>query len=446
MAVFGTTMYVAYSSGVYSGSTTGSSVSSFSTEDATIINADLGRLLIGNGPVLKELSSAGAGIDIFTHGNPQWNWTAFATGNAGVYVAGTDGLKSEIYLITVLDQTGAFSPPMPVAQLPSGELIRRMAYFGGFLIICTSVGVRIAQASQSGLLSYGPVIALGDTAGVTFEGRFAYVVCSSIPTFAKPGVVALSLERFTAPLTPAYAAVVAHDQAGSAYTGRDVALANGAIYAQLGNSGSNYIFGSHATNYPTQALYWSGQVTFGTPEPKVIQSVEVTFDALPSGAVLYASIYDKQGGTSYGTASASTVGATSLTVTPSNELRAESFEILLEVTANITSPVTIRRWTTRAVVAPTYTAEEMILPLLLTNEVMGDDGQTLQYDPLDEWLFLVDLMRQRRVVTVSFGSVDTQAWVDQVGSEEGWHAWAHDDSWPEGTVLVRMLTVGGPYG
>ena len=431
--VFGDTTYICDGASVFSGSITGSSVSSFSTVDTDVIDATLGRLVCGHDGELFELSSAGAKVEIYTHANPQWAWTDFAVGNAGVYCAGNDGLRSEIYLMTVIDSDGAFVAPSPVATLPAGELIRTVEYFGGFLVIGTNKGARLAQASQSGYLNYGPRIALGDTYGIQFDGQFAYVTCSAFPTFGGPGVVVLSMDRFTAPLTPAYAG--GWPVSASGYTAYDVGANDGQVLCLVGNATNVQLF-STVSSYGT-ATFWSGQITFGTPEPKQFQVLEVVFDALTSGQSVTASVYDKQGGTLLASVTEASVGATSVLVT--GESKQESFEVKIEATG----AVVVRRWTIRAVPAPTYVAEEIILALILKEEVGDDDGGTLNFDVLDEWNYLTDLAREREKVELTFGARTDNVWVDQVGVDPGaWANWDNRSRWPEGTVLVRLVTVG----
>lgn len=437
LAVFGGTVYVAYETAVYSGSATGSSVSLFSSEDADVISTELGRLVCGHDNSLFELDSTGTKIEVFDHPNTSWDWYCFAAGTAGIYVAGHDGLRSEIYLITIIDAKGALSPPFPVAQLPAGELVRRMAFFGGQLVIGTSKGVRVAQASQSGLLSYGPLIELGDTTSVHFEGRFAYVSCSSIPVFDNPGVVALDLSRFTAPLTPAYCAYSTYDTA-STYTVRDVSSYEGRVLALMSTGGNSTLRFSSASSYGT-AKFWSGAITFGTPELKNHYSLEVRYDALPSGGSVTASVYDSVGGTLYTTATDSLAGSKGMTIRfDDDELRAEEAHVYLEATGQ----VTIRRWTLRAVVAPQYMAEEIILPLRLETEVTNEDTGVLHFDPAAEWTYLTDLMRYRSITELRFGQETLDVWIDQVGTEQGWKTWDVHRNWPDGQVLVRLLTVG----
>lgn len=437
MTVFGTTVYVAYETGVYSGSATGSSVSSFSSEDCDVISADFGRLVCGHDNELFELTAGATRVDIYDHPNTAWDWTSFAAGTAGIYVAGHDGLKSEVYLITIIDATGALAPPFPVAALPQGELVRRIAFFGGFLIMATSKGVRVAQASQSGLLSYGPLIELGDTKSVHFEGRFAYVTVSSSPQFDNPGVIALDMSRFTAPLTPAYAVTQSLDTA-STYTVHDVASYEGRVLGLLNTGGNSTLRYSSASAYAT-GKYWSGTITFSTPELKNHHYLEIKFDPLISGQSVYAEVRDRIGGTLYTSTTANGVGDTGMTLPFPTEMLTESAVVYISAVGNA-SPVVIRRWTLRAVVAPYFAPEEIILPLQLFVETKAENYQAFKLDPEAEWEFLVDKMRSRTPVTLKLGSYQTPAWIDQVATD-GYTAWNRRQDWPEGTVLVRLLTL-----
>lgn len=443
---FGGQVYSAYgANGVYRGSSTGSSHTSFSAVATKVISAEMGRLVCGNGVSLFELSSAGASIPIFTHPNTSWNWTAFTAGNAGIYAGGDDGLRGEIYLITVIDATGALAPPFPVAQLPTGERVRSMAYFGGFLAICTSKGVRIAQAAQSGLLSYGPLVALGDTYDVAFEGRFAYVTCTVLPDHTQAGIVALSLDRFTAPLTPAYAAVGWCDVTPGAIPVSCVTLGDRdfAMLSGVESGATSYAFTTTDHFFSDTAQYWSGAITYGTPEPKSTQSLEVVFDALVANQTITVQLWDRINGTMYAAATVSTVGETSVTLTPNNEMLTETAEVFIStVTSSGSTAVNVTRWTLRAVVAPAYAAEEIILPLMLSREVQNEDGSTVQLDPEAEWAYLTGLMRARSKVPMQFGNETTDVWVDQVGVEQGWVRWDERGQWPEGQVLVRLVTIG----
>lgn len=432
--VHGTTVYIADGAGVLSGSTTGSSVSSFSTEDVDVIDVVKGRLVCGHDNEMFELSGAGTKIEIFTHNASAWDWVDFCGGNVGIYAAGHDGIKSEIYQSILLDATGAIQAPGPVAEFPSGELVRAIDFFSGFLVIGTSKGVRVAQSSQSGLLSYGPLIELGDVYGVAFEGRFAYVTCASLPTFGGPGVVKLDMTRFTAPYTPAYAG--AYPISASGYTPYDVGVASEQVVCLLGNATNVQVQKTTAGTYGTGEM-WTGEITFGVDEPKNVESVEVRFDALATGESVKVDIYDKQGGTLLASKTEAQVLSTSLTLDDFTEILSESYELKLTAVGN----VVIRRWTTRAVPAPSRIPEEIILPVVVGREVVTDDGTTLRMDGYKAWTYLLDKMRTKSKVLLQFGNEDVDVWVDQVGFEGSMEKWDERGRWPEGILVVRLVTV-----
>ena len=430
--VWGSSVYIADGSSVFSGSVTGSSVSSFSTVDTDVLDSAKGRLVCGKDALLFELDSTGTQIEVFTHPNSAWDWYDFAGGNVGIYCAGHDGLRSEIYLSTLLDATGAIQPPTPVAEFPAGELVRCIEFFSGFLVIGTSRGVRVAQATQGGALNYGPLIELGDTYGVAFEDRFAYVTCSSLPVFGGPGVVKMSMDRYTAPLTPAYAATFPITAAN--YTAYDVGVSNEVVTCLLGN-GTNVQAQNSAGTYGT-SYYWSGIITYGVDEPKNWQSFEATFDALTSGQSVTLSVYTKQGGTLLATASTSGIGAESLELTGFTEILREEVELLITTVGQ----VTIHRWTARAVVAPVRRPEEILLPLIVGKDVVADSGQHYLLDPYEEWAYLSELMRTRSSVNMQFGNEEREVWVDQVFIQGTMERWDERGRWPQGIVVARLVT------
>lgn len=430
--VWGSSVYVADGSSVFSGSITGSSVSSFSTADTDVLDAVKGRLVCGKDALLFELDSGGTQIEVFTHPNASWDWYDFAGGNVGIYCAGHDGLRSEIYLSTLLDATGALQPPMPVAEFPAGELIRCIDFFSGYLVIGTSRGVRVAQATQSGMLNYGPLIDLGDTYGVSFEDQYAYVTCSSIPVFGGPGVVKLDMARYSAPFTPAYAAT--YPITASGYSAYDVGVADGVVTCLLGN-GTNVQVQNSTGSYGTSKM-WTGVITYGVDEPKSWQAFEVIFDELSSGQSVTIDLYTKQGGTLLATANSSAVGATSVTLEDFGEVLREEVELLITTVGQ----VTVRRWTARAVVATTLRPEEILLPVIVGREVVVDSGQTVLLDPYAEWRWLVEKMHSREKLEFEFGNEVTSAWIDQVGFEGTANRWDERGRWPSGIVLVRLVT------
>lgn len=435
---------------------TAASVGSVWAGANALLEVASGRLVVSdaaNG--LYEIDSSGNSSTIYVHPDSLFGWSAIAGASNGIYVAGSSGdfntksvigtnLRTEIYLITVVDATGALAPPYPVAELPANEVVMSMKSFGNLLILGTSRGVRIARISNSGYLDYGPLIETGMCRAVWCDGRFAYFAWENVGVDSAIGVGKLALDKFTSALVPAYSA----DMTTTAYPGgfvlsmvtdaenNPVVLMMNAAKTECG------IFAKHASTYET-AKYWSGGITYGTPERKAVVSVEGVWDALPVGASVQIELLDKINGTNYGGIYNSTPGSTSDKATPNLPLEVEEFEVKLTLTPSSTEPVVVRRWTTRSIIMP-FKSEEILLPIMLHSLIENENGQQVQQDVRDEWDYLYGLSQSRTRVDFTLGSKTVKAYVDGVMVEPsdstGWTDWDQQNKWPEGTVFVRLIT------
>jgi hypothetical protein len=245
--------------------------------------------------------------------------------------------------------------------------------------------------------------------------------------------VKLDMGRFTAQYTPAFAGSFPITAAG--YTPYDVGVGDGQIVCILGNATNVQV--QHTVSTYGTAQMWSGLITFGVDEPKNVENVSVRFDALTTGTSVKVDIYDKAGGTLLATQTEGTVGETELVLDDFTEVLREGYELKLTAVGQ----VTIRRWTTRAVPAPRDIPEEIILPLIMAREVRVDDKTVCTMDPLAVWDHLKELMRTRSKVRLKFGNELIDVRVDQVGFEGSMNKWDERGRWPEGIVLVRLVSV-----
>ena len=98
----------------------------------------------------------GAGDKVFTAGDG-WDSGWCLTDTPGPVLIGNG---PRIYAVS-LNDTGAvpaLSGPVQVAELPPGEVVRGLAYHLGFLAIKTSKGARIGVVSDTGQVTYGPLL------------------------------------------------------------------------------------------------------------------------------------------------------------------------------------------------------------------------------------------------------------------------------------------------
>ena len=458
MASFNNTIYAAYNTnGIYTGSATGGSIALLAAVNCDRIAVAHGRLIGAYGSEVFEISAAGVKTSIYTHPETAtFKWYGICAGSAGIYIAGSSVLKSEIHLIGVVDSTGALAPPYPVAELPPGEIVNKIIFFGGFLVIASNRGVRIARSAASGYLEYGPIMTdFGNVAGVVTDGRYCFITCDDLPYLGGAGIIKLDLSRFSAPLTPSWC--VEHwlvpafgyggdpgdwtvDDVGTHFTGGTSKVT---AWVKNNSLGEHSLYMTSWDGHTSVGEFWSGLVTYGTPERKAVLSAEAVWDPLPDGASVTLELWDKYGGTMYGSTVNASAGSIGDRVYPSVPLESETVELrIIARPTDSSGHVKVRRWTIRGLPMP-FKAEEILLPIMLSRRTDGS-GSVASIDALDEWAYLKGLEQARTRVDFQFGNVSSRAYVDAVivdPSAGGFVTWDQDGSWPDGMIVVRLITV-----
>ena len=124
-----------------------------------------------------------AGSKVFTAGDG-WDTKWCLADTPGPVLIGNGG---RIFSVTLDPSTGAvpaMSGPVQVAELPTGESIRAMAYGLGFLVLATTAGVRVAVVDAQGQVTYGPPLVEWTATGVATiarRGSSAFVSGGSTP-------------------------------------------------------------------------------------------------------------------------------------------------------------------------------------------------------------------------------------------------------------------------
>ena len=138
------------------------------------------RIILANKNAIYELTPSSTSLPtaLYTHPTSTWTFNAIAESGSAIYVAGYSGTQSNILKFT-LSSTGTL-PTLAggnvVAEMPAGERITGMFGYLGFLLIGTSLGMRVAQIDQNGDLIYGPLVFESDYPVYDFacRDRFAY--------------------------------------------------------------------------------------------------------------------------------------------------------------------------------------------------------------------------------------------------------------------------------
>jgi hypothetical protein len=152
------------------------------------------------------------------------------------------------------------------AQLPIGEYANKIESYLGYLAIGTNKGVRVAAISDTtGDLTYGPLIIEAENTGLDFAFRDTFVwVTGSIDGYA--GLYRINLANELETLRFAYATDAYLDGATGYATSVDfIGNTNQIAFT---TSGSNGIVIQSATDLGTTGYITTGNIRYGTLEPK----------------------------------------------------------------------------------------------------------------------------------------------------------------------------------
>lgn len=444
IATDGKYIYVARSGAALQRSAIGSgTMAAFGAQQPTVVAFANGRLIVAVGALLEELDNAGAvvGSGIMTHLNADFAWSAISAAPNAIYAGGNAGDRAEIYRVGIDSATGGLAFPVPAASLPPGELLYAMCFDPGSdraMVLATSVGIRLALISDDGGLSYGPPItAPGAVRTLDAQGRFVHHGWSNYDA-TSTGLGRIDLSVVSAALTPAYASDLMATAQG-VVTG----VATFGAKRYFGVSGVGF-FGQDTTKVASGELR-SGWIDYGTVDRKVLSSFDMRHDAL-AGSVT-ASLHTEAdttaaGGTHIDVGTNASLGSFGPS-TPfgAGQARVERVGVHLEITrsgVDTTLGPVLRRWTLRAIPAPTRT-DEIILPIILRTEVTANNGGSVDFVPLEEFLFLKALEELGAAVVYQEGTSSYQVKVDQIEVQP--EKWTDDSSFFEGNVVVRLLTV-----
>lgn len=205
---------------------------------------------------------------VYTHPNADWNWTSISESGNAIYVAGYAGGNSAIYKFT-LSTAGAMptlTSGVIAAQLPIGEIVNKIEYYLGYLMIGTNKGVRAAEISdQDGSINYGPLIIEESNGVYDFAFRDKYVwATGSVDGYA--GLYRIDLGTELEPLRFAYATDAYLDGVTGYATSVDfVGNTNQIAFT---TSGSNGIAIQSTTTLSTSGYLTTGNIRYSTLEPK----------------------------------------------------------------------------------------------------------------------------------------------------------------------------------
>ena len=167
------------------------------------------RIVMGINNKIFELSTAASALPtaLYTHSDTDVVFTSITASGPAIYISGYSGVQSFIYKFT-LNTSGVMptlTTAITAAEMPVGEIIHKIYYYLGYMMIGTNKGIRAAVVSdQDGSINYGPLIVETTQPCYDFAARDRFVWCATGVDGA-PGVIRIDLSNEIETLRFAYA-------------------------------------------------------------------------------------------------------------------------------------------------------------------------------------------------------------------------------------------------
>ena len=210
---------------------------------------------------------------IYTNPNANYHYTSIAASGPAIYTAGHSGIYSTIqkYTLSTAGVMPALTSAVVAAELPSGEIVEKIFYYLGYMMIGTNQGMRAATVSdQDGSLGYGPLIVETSQPVYDFAARDHYIWAASGIGALNGGLIRLDLSNELEPLRFAYANDLEISQTAEHYTTAVafIGATNRLAFATAHEATDGAIYLESATELVPSGYITTGNIRYGTLEPK----------------------------------------------------------------------------------------------------------------------------------------------------------------------------------
>lgn len=216
---------------------------------------------------------------VYTHPTSSHVYSSVAASGPAIYISGYNGVQSTIQKFTL--NTSGVMPTLTsaivAAELPVGEIVHKIAYYLGYMLIGTNKGIRVAAVSdQDGSLSYGPLVVETSQPCYDFAMRDHFVWCAT-GVAGEPGTIRIDLSAELEPLKFAWAndiyvdGITGYKTTSCAFVGNDDPTVTDRLvfcttYGAPAEQG--YIYIEDASTLRTSGYIKTGNIRYNTLEPK----------------------------------------------------------------------------------------------------------------------------------------------------------------------------------
>jgi hypothetical protein len=229
---------------------------------------------------------------VYTHRDDDHIFTSITSSGAAIYVAGYSGIQSNIYKFTLT--TAGVMPTLTsaitAAELPVGEVVYKISYYLGYMVIGTNQGMRVAQLSDTdGSINYGPELFESTQPVYDFAFRDRYVWAAS-GVDGQAGVTRIDLGQELAPLIFPYAwdlydpdDTILNSTTTCAFMGETNQLS----FVTAANGGNGKIYIEEPTELIAEGYLQTGYVRYNTLEKKIFKQLQARIDTSNGATNLY---------------------------------------------------------------------------------------------------------------------------------------------------------------
>jgi hypothetical protein len=252
-------------------------------EIGTISNATMeyvkDRIVLCADNKVYEFATSATAMPSAVYTNPTTThvYTSVAASGPAIYIAGYNGSQSTIQKFT-LNTSGVMptlTSAITAAELPVGEIVHKIYYYLGYMMIGTNRGVRAAAVSdQDGSLNYGPLIVETTQPVYDFAARDRFIWATT-SVAGEPGLTRIDLGNELEPLRFAYANDIYYDNITGHVTtavcfdgNTDSTTTDRLMFSTAYASGNGAVYVEDAATLRTTGYLTTGWIRFGTLEPK----------------------------------------------------------------------------------------------------------------------------------------------------------------------------------
>jgi hypothetical protein len=215
---------------------------------------------------------------LYTHPTSSHVYSSITASGPAIYISGYNGVQSTIqkFTLTTAGEMPALTSAITAAEFPAGEIVHKIYYYLGKMVIGTNRGIRIAEISdQDGSIKYGALLIETSQPCYDFAVRDRYIWCAT-GVAGEPGTIRIDLGneletlRFAWANDVYYDGVTGHKTTSCAFVGNDdPTVADRLIFCtNYASSENGGIYIEDSATLRTSGYITTGNIRYGTLEPK----------------------------------------------------------------------------------------------------------------------------------------------------------------------------------